>query len=270
MSYRFISEYLDDERIAGRIIDIFMPEKVTRDISLFFVHGGGWRGGSRTIFHQIISGFNKLGFICASTDYRLAGVNILDQLMDVRHGYDTFSLFLDNQNRPLKIFTIGSSAGAHLAALLSFASPGRCGEALEYKEYKYSSKNWYRPIGTALQATPACFTPWEDIFPVIWDAMQNIVGVPYENNPELYKKVSPINYISKGTCPVFFLEAETEECFPSEYNIQFVEKMKAHGNLAEYKIYTRAEHGFFYDLVRRQQKEAFNDILCFINKLDCK
>jgi acetyl esterase/lipase len=267
MAYKFISEYFDDERVVGRIIDIFMPEKVTHDISLFFVHGGGWRGGSRTIFHQIIRGFNKLGFICASTDYRLAKVNIWDQIMDVRHAYDTFSLFLNNQERPLKIFTIGSSAGAHLAALLSFTDPGECGEDLEYKEYKYRIKKWHRPIGAALQATPIYFTPWDDISPVIWNDMQNIVGVSYENSPELYQKVSPINYISKKTCPVFFLEAENEECFPIEYNIRFVEKMKAMGKFAEYKIYTKAEHGFFYDLVRRQQKEAFNDILNFIDKL---
>lgn len=267
MSYRFISEYLDNERITGRILDIFMPEKVTRNISLFFIHGGGWSGGSRTIFHKIINGFNKSGFICASTDYRLAEVNIWDQISDVRHSYDTFSFFLEKKKRPLKIFTIGSSAGAHLAALLSFAVPGECGESLEYKEYKYRSKKWHSPIGAALQSTPVYFSQWEDIFPVIWKSMQNIVGVPYENNPELYKKVSPINYISKKTCPVLFLEAENEETFPTEYNIQFIEKMKALGNHAEYKIYTKAEHGFFYDLVRRQQKEAFNDILDFINKL---
>jgi acetyl esterase/lipase len=267
MSYRFVSEYLDDERIQGRVIDIFMPEKVTRDTSLFFVHGGGWRGGTRTIFHKIMQGFNKLGFICASMDYRLNGVNIFDQIMDARHAYDTFSFFLENEKRPQRIFTLGSSAGAHLAALLSFATPGECGEALEYKEYKYRSRKWHKPIGTALQATPVYFTPWEDIFPMIWASMQNIVGVPYESNQELYKRVSPINYISKETCPVFFLEAENEECFPSEYNIHLVKNMKKMGNIAEYKIYTRAEHGFFYDLVRRQQKEAFNDILNFINKV---
>lgn len=268
MSYKFISEYLDDERMLGRIIDIFMPEKVTSDISLFFVHGGGWHAGSRSKFHPIMSGFNKLGFICASTDYRLAGVNILDQITDIRHAYDTFLLYLENEKRPLKIFTLGSSAGAHLAALLSFAMPGECGEPLEYKEYKYRSRKWPRPIGTALQATPVYFTPWEDIFPIIWADMQNIVGVPYEKNPDLYRKVSPINYISKETCPVFFLEAENEECFPSEYNMQFVEKMKAIGNLAEYRVYAKAEHGFFYDLTRRQQKEAFNDILNFMSKLE--
>ena len=267
MSYRFISEYLDDERIAGRIIDIFMPGKITNDISLFFVHGGGWQAGSRTKFHQIMHGFNKLGFICASTDYRLDGVNIWDQIMDVRHSYDTLSLFLENEKKSSKIFTLGSSAGAHLAALLSFTTPGECGEPLEYKAYKYHSKKWCRPIGAALQATPVYFTPWEDIFPAIWKDMQKIVGVPYEKRPELYKKVSPANYISKETCPVFFLEAENEECFPIEYNIQIVERMKELGNHAEYKIYTRAEHGFFYDLTRRQQKEAFNDILNFISRL---
>lgn len=268
MAYRFVSEYLDDERVAGRVFDIFMPEKVSRDIALFFVHGGGWRAGSRTGYHQIMKAFNKLGFICASTDYRLPGVNIFDQIMDTRHGYDAFCAFLESEKRPLKIFTYGGSAGAHLNALLSFAVPGECGEPFEYKGYKYRRAEWRKPIGTALQATPVYFRPWEDIFPIIWASMQDIVGVAYEKNPELYRKVEPFSYISEKTCPVFFLEAEDEHMFPHEYIVQFAEKMKSLGRRAEYKTYTKAEHGFFYDVTRRQQKEAFEDILNFINSLE--
>ena len=52
-------------------MDIFIPEKVTRDIALFFVHGGGWKAGSRNDFHNIMREFNAEGYICASTDYRL-------------------------------------------------------------------------------------------------------------------------------------------------------------------------------------------------------
>jgi acetyl esterase/lipase len=270
MSYKFQSEYLDTEITGGRVFDVFMPDAVTQDISIFIVHGGGWQGGSRGGYHNIMRAFNKHGFICASTDYRLmgpgGGVNIFDQITDIRHAYDSFLCFLAGNKRPKKIFTHGSSAGAHLAALLSFAKPGECGESLEYKDYKYKTA-WVSPVGTALQATPLRFEPWEDIFPHIWTDMQRIVGAPYDKAPEHYSKVAPINYISHDTCPVFFMHAEDEHMFPLDQTVEFAEKMKSLGRRAEYKVYTRAEHGFFYDVTRRQQKEAFADILSFIRGL---
>lgn len=268
MSYKFTSEYLDSDIVNGRIFDIFMPDEATQDIALFFVHGGGWDAGSRTGYHNIMKAYNKHGFICASTDYRLmnTGADIFDQITDIRHAYDSFLYFLSENKRPARIFVHGSSAGAHLAALLSFAAPGECGEPLEYKHYKYKTK-WVAPVGVALQATPVYFEPWEDIFPMIWASMQKIVKVPYDRDPECYKKVSPVNYVSPDTCPVFFMHAENEHMFPLEHTLEFINEMKSMKRRAEYKVYTKAEHGFFYDITRRQQKEAFSDMLDFIRSI---
>jgi dienelactone hydrolase len=55
--------------------------------------------------------------------------------------------------------------------------------------------------------------------------------------------------------------------FPLRYILEFKAKMEAQGCRCECKVYTNAEHGFFYDLTRRQQKEAFADILRFIDSL---
>ena len=263
--YEYKSIYFDNPIEPQRVLDIFLPEIVSQDTSLFFVHGGGWTGGSRNGYHKIMRAFNERGYICASTDYRLLaeGVNILTQIEDVRHGYLLFMQYLKDNNHPQKVFTHGTSAGAHLAALLSFARPGDCGENIS----SLPDMEWVVPMGTALQSTPMRFEPWEDIFPVSWTAMQKIAGVPYEGNQKLYEKIAPITHITRKTCPAFFMEAENEEMFPTEFVIESVDKMKSLGVRAEYKIYTKAEHGFFYDITRRQQKEAFSDILKFIKSL---
>ena len=263
--YEYKSIYFDDPIISQRVLDIFLPKTVSQDISLFFVHGGGWSGGSRNGYHNIMRAFNQNGYICASTDYRLLaeGVNILTQLEDVRHGYLLFMRYLKDNNHSQKVFTHGTSAGAHLTALLSFAQPGDCGEDIS----SLPTMKWIEPAGTALQSTPMRFAPWEDIFPIAWTAMQKIAGVPYKQNRKLYKQIAPSTYISPGNCPVFFMEAENEEMFPSEFVLEAVNKMKSLGVRAEYKIYTKAEHGFFYDVTRRQQKEAISDILEFIKSL---
>jgi hypothetical protein len=58
MSFAYESIYFDNPIQAGRVMDVFVPGKVSRDISLFFIHGGGWGAGSRDGFHKIMRGFN--------------------------------------------------------------------------------------------------------------------------------------------------------------------------------------------------------------------
>ena len=265
MTYRFESVYFDNPIVDGRVLDVFMPDTVERGTALFFVHGGGWFGGARANFHSIMRAFNAAGFICGATDYRLGGV-IQDQITDVRHGYKLFIEHLRRVGRPLRVVVFGSSAGAHLAALLALAKPGECGESATFRDVTLSPE-WVAPVGAALQATPVLFEPWEDIFPHVWVTMQRIVGTPYGKAPELYRRIAPMTYVRADSCPVFFLEAEDEHMFPSRYCEQFVERMRAAGCRAEIKVYTHAEHGFVYDVTRRQQREAFADMLAFIDSL---
>ena len=267
MPYEFRSCYFDDPIVNGRAMDIMLPASVTQPFALFFVHGGGWTAGSRTNYHSIMRAFNHEGFICASTDYRLSvpDVTILDQLTDVRHGYALFTKYLEDQGRPADVVVHGTSAGAHLAALLVLAAPGQCGESASFRDMNIGT--WTPPSAVTLQATPVLFEPWEDIFPHAWTDMQRVVGASYEKQPELFHKVAPYRYASGSSCPVFFMEAECESMFPLRYIRQFTAKMASLGRRAEYKVYTNAEHGFFYDVTRRQQKEAFADMLEFIRSL---
>ncbi|HRU05717.1 MAG TPA: alpha/beta hydrolase, partial [Candidatus Brocadiia bacterium] len=235
-------------------------------VAIFFVHGGGWRAGTRQNMHLLMRGCNGRGFICGATDYRLAGVNIFDQIMDTRHGYRLFLDYLAGRGRPQRVCVFGSSAGAHLAALLALAAPGECGEPLAFRDFAPAGP-WVPPAGAALQATPVTFEPWPDIFPAIWDSMQDIVGKPYDAAPELYRRVSPIEHLRPGSRPVFFLEAECEHMFPLDLTLKFIAKARALGVRAEHRVYTRAEHGFLYDLTRRQQREAFDDITRFLESL---
>ncbi|HIJ73862.1 MAG TPA: alpha/beta hydrolase fold domain-containing protein [Candidatus Hydrogenedentes bacterium] len=266
MSFEYTSIYLDDPIVEGRALDVFEPGKARRELALFFVHGGGWRGGSRSGSHALMRAFNAEGFVCAATDYRLAGVHILDQLTDVRHGYDAFTGYLARHALPRQVAVFGSSAGAHLAALLALAVPGQCGESLRFHR-KELENDWQSPVGAILSCGPVTFEPWEDIFPHIWISMQDIVGVPYADAPEAYRRVSPIEYVGSESPPCFMVCAENEHMFPFDQTMRFVEKMRSFGGIAEHKVYPRTEHGFLYDVVRRQQKEAFSDIIAFLQTL---
>jgi acetyl esterase/lipase len=259
--FSFRSTYFDDTPRAGLVLDVFDAPHPSREIALFFIHGGGWKGGSRTNSHAIIHEYSRRGFDCASTDYRLSGVNVFEQVGDVRTGLDIFIGDLKKRKRATRVLLIGSSAGAHLALLVGLATPEECGAPQTPPAHAPEI------AGIAVQAAPFTFEPWPDIFPGSWSAMQDAVGAPYTGNEALYRRASPINYIRAGNPPLFSLHAENEHMFPHELYQEFAAKSLALGNHVREKIYPRAEHGFFYSLERWQQRAAFDDILEFVESL---
>ena len=257
MSFQYKSIYLDRPIVNGRIYDLFIPDEVTQDVAFFFVHGGGWRAGSRTGYHNFMEELGNRGYITATTDYRMTGL-IGDQIKDIREAYMHFVNELRRMNRPLRIAVHGSSAGAHLASMLSFALPGQCGEDLP------SDMEWIQPESVTLQATPSTFEPWEEICPHVWTAMQSIVGVSYEADPEAYRKVSLDQYIRAGLPRIFYQEAGCEHMFPAAKNLALAKKITAiSGNHVTMKTYANMEHGFMFSFDRPHQREAFEDMVLF-------
>lgn len=255
--FSFRSIYFDDKPRTGRIIDIFDAPDPSQNVALFFIHGGGWKGGSRSIFHPIIHAYCARGFDCASVDYRLSGVDVFEQVADVREGLDLFIDDLSRRKRPTKVLLIGSSAGAHIALLTGLTKPQECGTPAKVLLHQLQI------VGIAVQAAPFTFEPWDDIFPAGWQAMQAAVGAPYDGNAERFRKASPMTYINQDSPPIFSLYAENEHMFPHEQCEEFARKYRECGNIFHEKIYPRTEHGFFYSLDRWQQCEAFEDIAAF-------
>jgi acetyl esterase/lipase len=245
------SIYWDEPLQAERVLDIFDAEgPPSRNVALLFVHGGGWRSGSRTVFHGIAQAYREAGFDCASTDYRLDGVTLDEQVEDVRRACAIFAEDLRRRGRPAEFVLIGSSAGAHLA-LLSALGPG-APDGIK---------------GLCVQAAPFTFEPWEDIFPGIWSSMQTAVGASYSASPEKYREASPLHHVREGMPPIFALHAANEHMFPFQLTEQFAAAATQCGARVDTKIYPATEHGFFYALTRWQQREALIDIIRFIDSL---
>ena len=256
--FQFKTYSLDYPPVKGRAFDVFEPEEVTKDIALFFVHGGGWRTGGKEGFHPIMSAFRDQGYIVASAGYRLGAKTAFQQLQDIRESYDGFVTVLKQQNRPLKIAVYGVSAGAHLASLLIYAEPGECGESAKLEN------QWVKPYKAMLQATPCDFLYFDEMMPSMWNIMQEMAGVPYDQDPEPYERLSMKNYVREDNPPTFFIEAELETMFYSEHTLKIAKKHREMGIQTHWKVYHLMEHGFFYELRRKGQKDAFRDICLFL------
>ena len=240
----------DAEPKSNRALDIFMPDSATRNLSILFVHGGGWSGGTRSIFHPVMSALIKLGWICGTLDYRLAGVTALEQVDDVCVGRNLFEERLREMGHAENIVLVGSSAGAHLALLAGMTKPDR-----------YTK-------GIVAISGILTFELWDEIFPPIEDTMVSIAGQSYSDNPEFYRSLSPYHHINDNTPPICLLDGENEHMFPNYLVEKFIAKMHEYGRYTEHHVYANAEHGFFYDVTRPCQQKALTDMVHFFDRIE--
>ncbi len=257
--FEFKSYYLDTPIVDGRVLDVFEPENCTQDTAIFIIHGGGWRAGSRATFHGIMQEFRNRGYIVASADYRLNAPSAFEQVTDLRDADGFFISLLKDRGRPLSVAVYGESAGAHLGSLLVCANPGEIGETVNLE------KPWVKPAMGIFQATPMDFLPWEGMMTSSWNSMQSIAGAPYKVDPERYERLSLKNYWRSDNPRIFFMEAELENMFLSRYTLAAVKQHHEWGIPSRWKVYPLMEHGFFYELRRKAQFEALEDICKFIH-----
>lgn len=256
---RFESMYLDSPLVPGRALDIFRPDGDDTAVpALFYVHGGGWHGGSRVSGHKLIEYFRNRGLHCAAADYRL-NVTAVDQLADLRESIRLFADRLAAAGHDGRIVIYGGSAGAHLAALLALAAPGSCGEAVTGAAVPAA--------GLIVSAFPPCFAPWPNIFPPIAEAMQRAAGRPYADDPDLYARLSPIRHVNASSCPVLNLHAANEHMFPLRHSLEFEAKMHDFGRSCRTVVFDDAEHGFFYDVTRECQQKALREVEDFLKAI---
>lgn len=102
-------------------LDVYTPPGGGKRPIMIWVHGGGWRHGDKK--HVLIkpAAFNSHGFVFVSINYRLQpGVTYGDQATDVAQAVRwVHAHAAEFGGAPNRIFIMGHSAGAHLAALVA-------------------------------------------------------------------------------------------------------------------------------------------------------
>lgn len=102
-------------------VDVYAPKSGKMRPAVLFVHGGGWRRGDKANVGIKPKAFTDKGFVFVSTNYRLVpDVTFREQAADVARA---IKLLRDRAEEysvdPSRLYLMGHSAGAHLAALVS-------------------------------------------------------------------------------------------------------------------------------------------------------
>ncbi|KAG0084538.1 hypothetical protein BGZ93_001190 [Podila epicladia] len=113
------------ESVIDMSLDVYRPNVVQggddRPVLQFFIHGGGWTHGSKTLVGPLLSEMVSHEWVVVSVDYRLrAKAGYPTQLLDCKRALrwvkDEIRVFGGN---PDNIVVAGDSAGGHLAAMLA-------------------------------------------------------------------------------------------------------------------------------------------------------
>jgi acetyl esterase/lipase len=203
---------------AGEIslkLDLYLPLDAKKSTLIVWVHGGAWRKGSKDSVS--IESLVEKGYSIASIDYRLTPVapfpaNVHDIKAAIRflrahadrYGYDKE-----------KIVVSGSSAGAHLAALVGVTNghpnlEGKVGDHLDESSNIAAIVDFYGAsnLTTILkQSTPHGLSVREP-------ALDLLIGGHPETVPEMAKLASPVFHVDASDPPLLLIHGDQDPQMP--------------------------------------------------------
>src|SRR5438034_4876641 len=103
-----------------QVLDVYSPQNAKNLPVVFWIHGGGWQTGDKTSVQIKPQAFMDKGFIFVSTNYRLLpsvdmATIVRDIAKSIRWLHDHSA---EHGGDPKRLFIMGHSAGAQLAALI--------------------------------------------------------------------------------------------------------------------------------------------------------
>ncbi|WP_406698222.1 alpha/beta hydrolase [Singulisphaera sp. Ch08] len=103
-----------------QVLDVHSPRNAKDLPVVFWIHGGGWQAGDKTSVQIKPQAFMDQGFVFVSTNYRLLpnvdmATIVRDVAKSIRWVHDQIAEYGGD---PERIFVMGHSAGAQLAALI--------------------------------------------------------------------------------------------------------------------------------------------------------
>ncbi len=109
-----------DPPAERQVLDIYSPANAKGLPVVFWIHGGGWQAGDKSDVQLKPRVFNERGLVFVSTNYRLLPKVEMDVLIrDVAKSLGwVHKNIAQHGGDPKRIFVMGHSAGAQLAAIL--------------------------------------------------------------------------------------------------------------------------------------------------------
>jgi acetyl esterase/lipase len=185
--------YGDQER---HVLDIYAPPGAKNLPVVFWIHGGGWQTGDKTSVQLKPQVFVEKGFVFVSTNYRLLpNVDMATIFRDVAKSLGwVHANIAKHGGDPQRIFVMGHSAGAQLAALMCTDD-----RYLKAEGVPFSVLRGCVPVDGDTYDIPAMIETAETRLRVHGMPMPKYGHrLKFGNDPALHRDYSAVTHVAKG------------------------------------------------------------------------
>lgn len=263
---------------AAVLLDIYAPlvKKYDKAPVFYYTHGGGWSGGTKEItdgVRPLFEALSKEGFVCVSVMYRLVKMHdpkdpvlMRDCAVDCRDGLR----FLEKHETELgldmdRVVVFGSSAGGHLAQLLTWSDPDDfAGDPIlmPYKVELAAGVSWFGPCDFRDPKWSVSDGVKDKFAPDFWAARitkvegKSIFDHPDEKTRAMLAEVSPVVYLSKNSAPLLHMHGDQDAVISRKQAYHLKEQAAAVGAPVEIQMVKGAGHGWWNKNIEPSRKEA--------------
>lgn len=240
-------------------LDLYLPQNSEGPLPLVvWVHGGGWREGSRQ--NPPAQPLLKQGFAVASISYRFSDAAIFPaQIHDCKAAIRFLRANADTYNiDPNHIGVWGGSAGGHLVALMGTTNgvktlDGTIGSHTDTSSAVQAVCDWFGP--TDFLTAPINEQLFKDDNPV-----SQLLGGKVSEKFQLAELASPLTHVSKDAPPFLIMHGDQDNVVPLRQSQLLYDRLKGEGVDAALIVMKGMEHSL------SQSPEAFSPVIAFFER----
>ncbi|UOG75110.1 alpha/beta hydrolase [Hymenobacter tibetensis] len=239
------------------LLDVYAPRKksTTPYPVVVFIHGGSWNSGNKNFYSFIGRRLAKQGVVAVVINYRLSPKVEVPAMADdcARAVVWTTQHIQEYGGDPQRLFLMGHSAGAGLAALLAADNRLLARRGLATN-----------PVRGTLLDDPAGLDMLDYLTKLEYpDDAQYLI--PYGKQPEVWKDVSALYHVTAATAPfIVFIGGET---YPSIRNSsrKFQQKLTSLGRPPQFTVLPGKKHAPMVLQLYWKDNVIYQELLKMVN-----
>ncbi|SEP89891.1 Acetyl esterase/lipase [Solimonas aquatica] len=245
-----LSQDVPYDRANKLNVDIYSPSDAKNAPVVVFFFGGRWEKGDKSEYKFVGQALASRGFVTILANYRLyPRVHFPDFIKDganaVKWAHDNAAQYGGN---PQKLFVMGHSSGAHIAAMLALNE--------EYLKAVGGSRSWLTGmIGLA--------GPY-DFLPITAPDLRDLFG-PVERFPY----TQPIFFVDGQNPPLFLVHGENDEIVDVANTKKLAQAVSRAGGPVETLLYPKLSHELIigsFASVLRGRSDVLDQVEDFIKR----
>lgn len=195
---------------------------------LIFIYGEAWKHGNKDKYLGYLIDFAKKGYVTASIAYRFSKeAKYPAAINDVKCAIKWLKANADKYHiNPKQVALIGGSTGGYLAMMAGYAN----------NISKFEAGCTVKNIDSRVQAVVDLYGPTDLTNKQVIETTkaEEFIGKPYGQAQTIYKKASPLSYITKDDPPTLIFHGTIDDIVPLEQSTALKSKLNKQGVVAEY------------------------------------